>query len=323
MAASDEHIAISDTFIKVTSRLSDSRLYGFREADRSTYDFACNLVQTHDRTVIGQTLWGHPEGILKDVVSLQTDTDDSSLGVYLYPDTLRARRAIDEALQNVRKLRRGHLSAMRMIPIPTDFRADDSRNLEELEQYLEQRVSEDLLLRIMFGNASEEDILIFQHFANIPGMNLAILDAIHHGLSPEVSALSTALGTAKSTTTNKLNALIAGGLIDLEGLRAIGLSPKGRLIRDIASMLHASLSNESVINGELRLILSRFGMSVPQEIPDLRNMKGLEPHFNSFTSESLCIRLLAEAVHASEQFGSALTMPNYGATYVTPPQRRG
>ncbi|MER7281313.1 hypothetical protein ABT369_43455 [Dactylosporangium sp. NPDC000244] len=311
MAASDEHTAISEIFVGIVERLSNSRLYGFRESDRSMYDFACNLTQTHERIVVGQTLWGHHEGVLKDIVSLQANAGHTTLGIYLFPDTLRARRAIDEALQHIRRIRTGPAVLLRMIPVPSDFRADNIEDHAHMVRYLEGRISDDLLLRNVFGNANADDLVRFQRFANIPGMNLAILEAIHEGTAPLVSNLASTLGAARTTTANKFDILVASGFIELNEDRPVGLSPKGRLVRDIASLLRAALADPRVLNAELNLLLARVGISVPSEVPDLRDPKGLTPYYTRSDSHARCIQLLAEAVNASDQYGSPLTLPHY------------
>ncbi|MEU7871081.1 hypothetical protein [Dactylosporangium sp. NPDC049140] len=311
MAASDEHTAISEIFVNIVERLSHSRLYGFRESDRSMYDFACNITQTHERVVVGQTLWGHNEGVLKDMISLQANSSHRTLGIYLFPDTLRARRAIDEALQHIRRIRTNPAIMLRMIPIPSDFRAGNIEDHTHMVRYLERRISDDLLLRNVFGNANADDLVRFQRFANIPGMNLAILEAIHEGATPLVSNLASTLGSARTTTANKFDILVASGFIELNDDRPAGLSSKGLLIRDIASLLKATLVDPGVLNAELDLLLARVGISVPSEIPDLTDLRSLTPYYNSSDSHARCIQLLAEAINASNQYGSPLALPHY------------
>jgi hypothetical protein len=50
---------------------------------------------------------------------------------------------------------------------------------------------------------------------------------------------------------------------------------------------------------------------MPNELPDLHDMKGLARHYGGSEPESRCIQLLAEAAKATRDFGSNLRMPNY------------
>jgi DNA-binding IclR family transcriptional regulator len=101
----------------------------------------------------------------------------------------------------------------------------------------------------------------------IPGTNLALLAAIGAGSPLDAAKLSAILGTARTTTINKLNTLIAAGFVDLDDSNPKGLSPKGALLRDLASLLLGSLADEAGLSSELEFILSFFDLSMPRSFP--------------------------------------------------------
>lgn len=51
MAQSVEHEFVTNCFIEISNSLSRSKLYGYREADRGGFDFACVLTRNRSRAL--------------------------------------------------------------------------------------------------------------------------------------------------------------------------------------------------------------------------------------------------------------------------------
>ena len=88
--ASAEHEFVGECFLKVAEEFSESQIYGYQEASRGVFDFACHLTQNLRRSVVGQTLQHHAAGIEKDLNTMLFDEEDS-VPVYLFSDTARHR----------------------------------------------------------------------------------------------------------------------------------------------------------------------------------------------------------------------------------------
>jgi hypothetical protein len=71
VAEAPEHQFLSHKFLEVLAEFSQLKLYGYTEADRKKFDFACVLHRDWDRSLVGQTLWKHTEGIDKDIRTCQ------------------------------------------------------------------------------------------------------------------------------------------------------------------------------------------------------------------------------------------------------------
>lgn len=138
--------------------MSRSRLYGYREADRRTFDFACGLMRDWERTVAGQTLWKHVEGVDKDVRTMLAD-DEAEICLYVAQDTTRARNIFYEAVHDYRRgLSRARTWRLRVLWVPNDFKVDREDDRASIVSLLEEELTRDVLLNIVLGNISAEHI---------------------------------------------------------------------------------------------------------------------------------------------------------------------
>ena len=101
MAESPEHRYVTSSFIQLVERLSSSELFGYREAERGGFDFACVLERDRSRPLVGQTLTHHSEGIEKDLNWLLF-ADDAEIPVYLFSNVTRNVARIRDTLQKAR-----------------------------------------------------------------------------------------------------------------------------------------------------------------------------------------------------------------------------
>src|SRR5437879_4985859 len=177
MAESPEHKFVSSTFVRVVDQLSRSELFGYREADRGRFDFACVLQRDHSRQLVGQTLTRHAEGIEKDLNSLLFG-DSSELPIYLYAQSTRNEARIREVLHEARLALPDRVALVRLYPYPPDFDADKESDRATVEECIRDRMVDDLLLNVLFGRLSATDVALFLNSTGIPGVSLAALEAI-------------------------------------------------------------------------------------------------------------------------------------------------
>ena len=57
-----EHDFVTECFIGVAHEMSRSEVFGYKEADRGVFDFACVLTRDNSRNLIGYTLTHHAAG---------------------------------------------------------------------------------------------------------------------------------------------------------------------------------------------------------------------------------------------------------------------
>src|ERR1700754_2399101 len=101
MAVRSEHQFISDSLDKIIKEFSNRSLFGITESQRRTFDYSCILLRDFSRPLISQVLWGHTEGIEKDI---RTRVHDSfaSIKVYVVKDLTRTRSRLEEIINSYR-----------------------------------------------------------------------------------------------------------------------------------------------------------------------------------------------------------------------------
>ncbi|MCA2183552.1 hypothetical protein [Nonomuraea cavernae] len=175
MPQSEEHKFVTSTFIQAVEKLSKSELYGYTEADRGGFDFACILERDRSRPLVGQTLTHHSEGIEKDINWLLF-ADDAEIPVYLYSDTARNATRIRDTLHRARSSMANKVELMRLYSYPAGFDADSEGQREAIHDLIVEKIADDLLMNILFGRLTHSDISMFLNEIGIPGFLLACLE---------------------------------------------------------------------------------------------------------------------------------------------------
>lgn len=171
MVDSAEHKFISKSLDGALQRFSGTRLLGLREAERRTFDYGCVILRDASRPLVSQVLWGHEEGIEKDLRTLLFDAE-LSLKLYFVRDRIRNRAKIDEVLRTYRdnSTTRSLLRGLRIIPIPESFDVDAVEQRNWMNAYIFNEVSSDLLFGVVFGKLSHSDVTTFANHGGGTGI---------------------------------------------------------------------------------------------------------------------------------------------------------
>jgi hypothetical protein len=136
MAEAPEHTFLSHKFLEILQAFSKLRLYGYTEADRKKFDFACVLQRDWERPLIGQTLWKHTEGIAKDIRTMLAESN-ADIWAYVARDNVKNRAILHEVVQDFRQSKyRDQLFKLKVLWIPQDFDADSDAARETVENIL-------------------------------------------------------------------------------------------------------------------------------------------------------------------------------------------
>jgi len=178
VAESVEHQFLSQCVTHTLTQLSQTNLYAYAEAERRKFDFAGELIRDWSRPLVGQTLWNHTAGVDKDLRTMLLDPE-AEICAYVARDTVKARRLISEVMKDFRDS--GAPVAphrLRVFWIPQDFDADDEAQRRLIGESLSQSVANDVLMNIVFGNLTAEDVRFFVRTSGMAGLHLAVLYAI-------------------------------------------------------------------------------------------------------------------------------------------------
>lgn len=318
MAESDEHRFVSTSFIDLVHELSRSELYGYTEADRRRFDFACLLHRDHTRELVGQTLTHNVAGIEKDLSSLLFAT--AEIPVYLYAHSGRNQARIQEMLYHARQSIPDRVALARLYPYPV-FDADDESDRMTVVQTLRQQVVEDLLLNVLFGRLSSVDIAFFLDSIGISGLLFATLESIATDSFFNVPDLARRLdpGLPPSTLRPRLTRLVTAGMLEVVEMASFyRISQRARAFLKLCSLIDHSRD----VGVELAFVLGRLGLgdrrgpAVPFEDAEEALRAGRDPLGQRR-------RLAFEILAARERFGAVVSGGPYPLeTRLTPPNAR-
>ena len=194
--------------------MSRTRLYGYREANRRTFDFACDLLRDWDRGVAGQTLWKHIEGVDKDVRTLLAD-DEADICLYVAQDTTKARNIFHEATADYRRgLSRARPWRLRVIWIPHDFQVDSQKDRASITALLEEGLTRDVLLNVVLGNLSPENIGLVIRSSGIVGLDIALLANIAYCGFTNLAKTARTLCVSPNPARERIVRLLGCGFLD-------------------------------------------------------------------------------------------------------------
>lgn len=159
MMVSPEHEFVRAESLSAAADLARSEIFGYSEAERGRFDFACLLTQHKERAVIGQTLRSHAAGIDKDLSSLLQDQADS-LPVYLHSFTPKHISRIGEFVNSARHRLSDRVQLLRLIPYPM-FDANVANDRETVCNHFRERVLDDIFAERRFGRLAAIDVALY------------------------------------------------------------------------------------------------------------------------------------------------------------------
>lgn len=308
MAQSEEHRFVTSSFIDLVEGLSKSELFGYQEADRGGFDFACILERDRSRPLVGQTLTHHAEGIEKDLNWLLF-AEDVEIPVYLYSDQAKNVTRIRDTLNRAKPTVPERTTLIRLYSYPSGFDADDQAQRDVVYDILRDQITDDLLMNVLFGRLTSTDIVMFLDATGISGLLLAALESIALYGFTNYSGLAAGLGMASATVRSRVQSLWAAGML-LTAPSAALFRPtqRARIFLKICSLLKP----EEETGPELAFILSRLGLS--SERGPVRPYKSLEERIAEPGDTPLDRRrsLMLEVAEARNNFG----VPVSGGPYL-------
>lgn len=292
---SDEHKFVTSAIIASFDSLSESRLFGYSEADRGMFDFACNIVGFNRRELIGQTLTHHAAGIDKDLASL-LHSDPEILPIYAFPNEAKHEGRVQQFLVNARPSLPRKVELLRLLRYPT-FDASVESERMTVANKIREFIRDDLILTVMMGRLSAVDVGLFLQSTGIQGLAMAALDAIaDHGFV-NFPTLADRIGVSPSTLRPRVQALVTSGLLE----QAVGASMFRSSARGCALLKLCAIALENRESVELEFILEKLKLALditPRELT-LEEILVLE-----FSPVGKMIHLLSEALSARRKFGA-------------------
>ncbi len=258
MAESPEHLFLKSSFLKVIEDFSSTDIYGYTEGDRKKFDMSCSLKRDWERPLVGQTLWSHEAGIDKDLRMLITE-EEASIWAYVMRDTVKNRASVYEAIQDFKNSGyRDSLFKLRLFWVPPDFDADKESQRQLLHGILQEKIVDDILFHVIFGNLTRDDFqFFFEELVGIYGLSLALLAYIaNHGMGNYVM-LSDALGVSRGPIREKIGPLHAKRFITGTGLH-LTISLKGRVFLSIVRRFMEEYRS-GFLSPEMKFLLNRLG----------------------------------------------------------------
>ncbi len=307
MAESVEHKFLSHCVTGVLSELARTNLYAYVEAERRKFDFACEILRDWSRPLVGQTLWNHTAGVDKDLRTMLLDAD-AQICAYVARDTVKARRLLSEVMRDFRS--RGDLISphrLRVFWVPHDFDADDEQQRILVMGMLRESIGRDILMNVVFGNLTSEDVRSFVRTSGRAGLHLAVLHAIStsRDLGLRTQDLANQLDASPGSVRERLLRLAGCGFIAQFGGVVIPsrVTLKGRVFLDLCGELQRQVSAGN-LNAEilhiLRLLDMRYASSA---VPYAASSLHLAGPLLTEVPEMVTGRLIATIAAAVEKWG--------------------
>ncbi|WP_262285493.1 hypothetical protein [Micromonospora sp. MA102] len=307
MAESAEHQFLSECVTDILNRLSQTNLYAYVEAERRKFDFACELLRDWSRPLVGQTLWSHPAGIDKDVRTMLLDAN-AEICVYVAKDTIQAHRLLSEAMRDFR-LSNAPVAPhrLRVFWVPQDFDADDEAQRQLIEHLLMEKVSRDILMNVVFGNLTSEDVRFFVRTSGLPGLHLAMLCYISTAHIPDIRPrdLADRFGVSQGPIRERLLRLFGCGFLSQFGGGATlaRATLKGRVFLDLCAELWREYS-AGQLGAEMLQVLRLLDMRfAPSAIDHSATSLHLAGPLLTEVPEMVTGRLIATIAAAIERWG--------------------
>jgi len=265
MPESDEHVFLGQTFLSIVEDFSKLALYGYSEAERRKFDFACTLTRDWQRALVGQTLWSSRSGMDKDIRSFLGDSQ-SRIWAYIVRDDIKNRRLLSEIQDDLQRSGRGQEWAkLRVFLVPADFDSDVEEARDLVRQVIKRDIVHDLLFNIVFGHLTIEMInLVCGGLRNI-GLATAILNEITTNGFISIRELSRRFAISAGPIREQVTVLKAAGML-WEPSHAYFGTLRGRVFLELAKQLARqqaaqleSASNDALPDDRLLFILEELG----------------------------------------------------------------
>lgn len=307
MAESAEHQFLSQCTTEVLGRLSRTSLYAYVEAERRKFDFACELHRDWSRPLVGQTLWNHTSGVDKDVRTMLLDAE-ADICAYVARDTIKARRLLSEVIHDFRSsgsIVRPH--RLRVFWVPEDFDADDESQRRLVTELLSEQVSKDILMNVVFGNLTAEDVRFFVRTSGLAGLHLALLFTISTAAEEysRVRDLAEILQVSQGAIRERLIRLSGSGFLRQFGGGATlaGATLKGRVFLDLCGVLRREAASE-VLSAELLHLMRLLDMRyAPSAVNLARTSLHLAGPLLTEVPEMVTGRLISTVEAAEQRWG--------------------
>jgi hypothetical protein len=320
MAESAEHQFLSHCVTGVLSQLSRTNLYAYVEAERRKFDFACELLRDWSRPLVGQTLWRHTAGVDKDLRTMLLDPD-AEIWAYVARDTVKARQLLSEVVRDFRSSGAAvEPHRLRVFWVPQDFDADDETQRRLITELLEERVSRDILMNIVLGNLTAEDVRFFVRTSGLPGLHLALLYVISTAPEPNLGLehwrtrdLAAHFGVSQGAVRERLLRLLGSGFLTQfgGGSSLTKATLRGRVFLDLCGELQRQTATSRIqteMRQILRLLEMRYAPSAVQRSADALHLAG---PFLTEVPEMVTGRLLATIEAAAVRWGVELEEINH------------
>lgn len=307
MAESAEHLFLSNCVSETLNSLARSNLYAYAEAERRKFDFAGELVRDWSRPLVGQTLWNHTAGLDKDLRTMLLD-QEAEICAYVARDTMKARRLLSEAMKDFRSS--GSIVSphrLRVFWVPQDFDADIEEQRDLIQNMLAESVGRDILMNVVFGNLTPDDVKLFARTSGTHGLHFALLHALSTSRDPYTKNkdLAARFAVSQGAIRERLIRLLGCGFLNQVGGGATvaQVTPKGRVFLDLCVELWQQ-SNGDEVGPEMVQILRLLGLRYDASV--------LEYSANSLhfagaglteVPEMITGRLIASVAAASERWG--------------------
>ena len=307
VAESVEHQFLSQCVTGVLSQLSRTNLYAYVEAERRKFDFACELMRDWSRPLVGQTLWNHTAGVDKDLRTMLLDPD-AQICAYVARDTVKARRLLSEVTKDFRASGVPvALHRLRVLWVPPDFDADDEAQRKFVTELLRDSVTRDILMNVVLGNLTAEDVRFFVRISGTAGLHLALLHEISTSRNPHLRPrdLAAELGVSPGAIRERLLRLLGCGFLTQFGGGATltRATLKGRVFLDLCGELQRQTS-AGRINAEMLQILRLLDMRyAPSAVEVSARSLYLAGPFLTEVPEMVTGRLLATIAVATDRWG--------------------
>ncbi|MEV4994097.1 hypothetical protein [Streptomyces niveus] len=232
---------------------------------------------------------------------------DAEICANVAKDTMKARRLLSEAVKDFRA--GGNMTAphrLRVFWVPQDFDADNETQRTLIAEMLMETVSRDILMNVVFGNLTAEDVRFFVRTGGKPGLHLAILHAV--STSPNectLRDLSDSLGVSQGPNRERLLCLLGCGFLSQfgGGVTLTGATLKGRVFLDLCGELRRQTLSRQLtaeIQQIMRLLDMRYAPSAVAHSKDTLHLSG--PLLTE-VPEMVTGRLVATIEVAEENWG--------------------
>jgi len=233
---------------------------------------------------------------------------DAKICAYVARDTVKARRLLSEVMKDFRSS--GVPVAphrLRVLWVPQDFDADDEAQREFVTELLRESVAWDILMNVVLGNLTAEDVRFFVRISGIAGLHLALLHLVSTSPNPQLRPrdLAAELGASPGAIRERLLRLLGCGFLTQFGGGATltRATLKGRVFLDLCGELQRQTSSGRM-NAETLQILRLLDMRyAPSAVRASARSLYLAGPFLTEVPEMVTGRLLATIAAATKGWG--------------------